>query len=149
MQSIIPAVAVGPDGQAHVAWQERLDGKYTIHYTQGFVAYWSVPERLSEGEIEAYLPSLAISAGSTVYVGWDDGTSALYRQRAAGDSQWSPCSAVIDNAVGVTDFHLVIDLAGQLHAAWTQRREGGSWDVFYQNLSYRAVLPIAAKRHGR
>ncbi len=148
-QSIIPGVAVGPDGQAHVAWQERVDSRYTIHYTRGFVAYWSVPERLSEGEGEAYLPSLAISAGSSVYVGWDESTSALYRQRGAGDARWSPCTAVIDDAQRVTDLHLIVDAAGQLHAAWTQRVEGGNWDVFYQNLSYRSVLPIAAKRYRR
>jgi hypothetical protein len=146
-QSIIPGVAVGPDGQAHVAWQEREDSRYTIYYTRGFVAYWSVPERVSEGEGEAYLPSLTVSAGSTVYVGWDESTSALYRQRGEEDVHWSPCVVVIDGAVGVTDLHLITDAAGQLHAAWTERAEGGNWDVFYQNLSHRSVLPIAAKRH--
>jgi uncharacterized protein YfiM (DUF2279 family) len=148
-QSIIPAVAVGPDGQAHVAWQERVDRAYTINYTQGFVAYWSVPERLSEGDVEAYLPSLAIGAASIVYVGWDESTSANYRARGAEDLHWSPRTTVIDNAEGVSDFQLMVDAAGQVHAVWAQRMEDGSWDVFYQNLSYRSVLPIGAKGHHR
>ena len=144
-QSIIPGIAIGPGGRAHVAWQERDGGSYAVDYTYGSVGYWSIPERLSQSALDAYLPSLAVNAVRTVYVGWDEGTLALYRQRGSDALGWSPCSQVSDDAGGVTDLQLAIDITGQLHAAWVQRASPSNWDVFYQNLTYPVFLPVVAR----
>jgi hypothetical protein len=147
-QSIIPSVALDGDGQAHVVWQERVDTNYTIHYTRGTVGYWSIPEQVSEGEADAYLPSLSVREGSTVYVGWDESTLVTYRQRGLAEFNWSECTSVSDDPRGVAELLLAIDGAGQLHAVWT-RLLGGNWDVFYQSLAYRLALPQMLKGHPR
>lgn len=148
-QSIIPSVAVGQGGQAHVVWQEKVGGQYTIYYTWGVVGYWSVPERLSESEAEAYLPSVAVNKGFTVYIGWDEGTLALYRHKGVDDANWSQCTPVMDDPMGVTGLQLAMNGAGQFHAAWAQRVASGNWDVFYQNLAYKLLVPLVLRGHLR
>jgi hypothetical protein len=140
--SIIASVAVDQTGQAHVGWQEKADGRYAIYYAWGRVGFWSIPDRLSGGEAEAYLPSLAVSRNSTVYAGWDESTLALYRQRGLADVNWSRPVEVTSDPLGVVDLRLAVDLNGQLHAAWGERAVGGEWDVFYQKLSRKLALPI-------
>ncbi|MBM4428999.1 MAG: hypothetical protein FJ026_01455 [Chloroflexi bacterium] len=144
-QSIIPNLSVDRV-EAHVVWQERVDGKYAIFYTRGRVGLWSVPERVSPNEAEAYLPSLAVNVYRTVYAGWDEGQQAVYRQRAAGRPGWSACTAVVSDVQGVTDLHLAIDGRGQLHAVWAGRVSADNWDVFYQKLSSQLFLPMTIKQ---
>ncbi len=140
--SIIPSVAVDEVGRAHVGWQERANGQYAIYYTWGWVGYWSISERVSVGESEAFLPSLATARGGTVYVGWDESTLALYRQRSAGGERWSKPIQVIHDPKGVVDLRLAAGADGLLHAVWGKRSESGRWDIFYQRLAYRVALPI-------
>ena len=143
--SIIPNLFAG-QSQVHVVWQEKVDGKYAIYYTRGRVGFWSVPERVSQNEAEAYLPSVTVNVHQTVCTGWDEGSQALYRQRAAGNPDWSACAAVVSNTQGVTDLQLAVDGRGQLHAVWASRVGSDNWDVFYQKLSSELFLPVTSKR---
>jgi hypothetical protein len=145
--SIIPTVAADPDGQAHVGWQEKEGGQYAIYYTLGRVGFWSVPERISNGEGEAYLPSLAVSRSKTAYLGWDESTLALYRQRGVVDASWSQTVQVTRDPMGVVGLQLAVESDGRLHSAWARRTASGKWDVFYQYLSFKLVLPIALKSY--
>jgi len=129
-QSIIPSVGMGQGGQAHVVWQEKVGGQYAIYYT-------------------AYLPSVAVNNGFTVYIGWDESTLAFYRYRGADDANWSQRTPVMDDPMGVTGLQLAMNGAGQLHAAWAQRVASGNWDVFYENLAYKLLLPLVLKGHSR
>lgn len=147
--SIIPSVAVDQDGRAHVGWQEKVDGRYMVYYTWGGVGFWSIPEKISDAEAEAYLPSMAASRNSTVYVGWDESTLVLYRSRGSSDASWSQPVPVTSDPLGVVDLRLAVDVNGQLHAAWGGRAASGKWDVFYQRLSYKFVLPMALRRYQR
>ena len=144
--SIIPSISVGPS-RAHVAWQEKTGGRYAIVYTHGLDGFWSVPETISENEADAFLPTLQVNISRTAYVGWDEGTLALYRQRGSNELQWSTSNAVGDDPAGATDLQLAVDAAGRLHAAWAERVTPSNWDVFYQCLAHRLVLPLAVKTH--
>jgi len=141
-QSVISSVATDQDNEAHVVWQEKVDGRYAIYNTWGRVGFWSVPERVSDSEADAYLPSIAVGRGSTVYVGWDENTLALYRQRWIDDARWSQLTLVMSDPMGVADLQLAVDVNGQLHAVWARRVAADNWDVFYQSLSLKVVLPV-------
>jgi hypothetical protein len=146
-QSIIPSVIADAASQAHIVWQERVDGAYAVYYARGIVGHWSLPEQLSEGASEAYLPSLDVNDWYTVYVGWDEGTLAVYRQRGAVDALWSRCRPVSTDPSGVTDLQIKTENAGRIHAVWTQQTSGGRWDVYYESLAYELSLPLAVKSH--
>jgi hypothetical protein len=145
-QSIIPTIAVDDQGQAHVLWQERVNGQYAIYYTYGRVGYWSVPERVSQENGDAYLPSVAVGAGAIVYAGWDEGTIARYRDRPYGQGPWTSPTTVLSDSMGVADLQLAMDASGQFHACWSKRVAANNWDVFYQRLSARLVLPVIMRR---
>jgi uncharacterized protein YfiM (DUF2279 family) len=154
-QSLIPSVAMDHNDQAHVTWQERVDGRYAIYYTYGQVGYWSIPERVSENVVDAYLPSAVVrvppagsgaAAGGMVYVGWDESTLAVYRSRNTRDGEWSPPSILLTDPLGVADLQLAVDAGGLFHAVWSERVATDNWEVFYQCLSRTLFLPVLLKR---
>jgi len=144
-QSIIPTMATDQNDVAHVMWQEKLDGRYTIYYTYGWVGFWSIPERVSEDGVDAYLPSATVRPGGAVYVGWDESTLAFYSWKDTQSGAWSQPSTVLTDSLGVADLQLAIDAGGLFHAAWSERVTVDNWDVFYQCLSKRLVLPVIIK----
>ena len=148
-QSIIPSIATDRNNETSVVWQEKVSGKYAIYYTRGRVGFWSVPEKISDSGAEAYLPSIAAGPSGTVYAGWDESTLALYRQRGMSDATWSPFIFVISDPMGVTDLQLAVDVNGRLYAVWARRVAAENWDIFYQNLSYKLVLPLVLKKFRR
>ncbi len=153
-QSLIPSVAMDHNDLAHVTWQERVDGRYAIYYTYGRVGYWSIPERVSENTVDAYLPTAAVrlppqgsgaTAGGVVYVGWDESTVAVYRSRDTGSGEWSQLSTVLSDPLGVADLQLAIDGSGLFHAVWSERVTVDNWEIFYQCLSTTVFLPVVLK----
>lgn len=145
-QSIIPRIVSDRQNELHVTWQEEADGHFSIYYTYGHVGFWSIPERVSQDHMDAYLPSPTIHPGGAVYVGWDVGTAAVYRWKNAHDNSWSPTSTVLEDQMGVADLRLTVDHTSQLHAVWAERVATDNWDVFYQRLSKQLHLPIIIKR---
>ncbi|MGB9879403.1 MAG: hypothetical protein ACPLRM_01450, partial [Anaerolineae bacterium] len=118
-QSIIPSLAVDGSNEAHILWQERINSRYTIYYTWGRVGFWSIPERVSEDDADAYLPSAAIAPGNIVYAGWDESTVILYCKRVKADnSPWGGPTLVVSDTQGVADVQLAVGANGQLHAVW-------------------------------
>jgi len=144
-QSIIPDIATDQYNEAHVVWQEKVNGRYAIYNTWGRVAFWSIPEQISGSDTEAYLPSVVVSRGNTVYVGWDEGVVALYRQRWVDSVQWSQLTAVVSSSTGVAGLQLATDVNNQLHAVWVAQVATGNGDVFYQRLSFELALPAIFK----
>ncbi len=153
-QSIIPSVAMDQNDQAHVTWQEKVDGRYAIYYTYGQVGYWSIPERVSGNSADAYLPSAVVRpppqgngvpSGGAVYVGWDESTLAVYRSKNAAGGEWSQPSTLLTDPLGVAELQLAIDAAGLFHAVWSERVAVDNWEIFYQCLSKTLVLPVILK----
>ena len=143
--SLSPSIAADGRRTLHVTWQERANGGYVIQYARGNTGAWSAPERLSDGESEAYLPCIAVGRGNPVYLGWQESSRLLYRQKAERDALWSSTAVVVNDAAGVSDLQLASDNGGHLHAVWTQRVSPGNWDVFYADLSFRLVLPLVSR----
>jgi hypothetical protein len=150
-QSLIPSVAMDQNDQAHVTWQEKVDDRYAIYYTYGQVGYWSIPERVSENTVDAYLPSAVVRlppqgsgtiGGGVVYVGWDESTVAVYRFKNTGSGEWSQPSTVLTDPLGVADLQLAVDGSGLFHAVWSERVAADNWEVFYQCLSKTLFLPV-------
>jgi len=153
-QSIISSIAAGQNSEAHVTWQERVDGRYVVYYTYGRVGYWSIPEQVSASSADAYLPSTVVRAlpqeggqpaRGTVYVGWDESTLALYRWRDTNSGTWSQPNMVLADPLGVADLQLAMDPGGLFHAVWSERVTLDNWEVFYHCLSKIIALPIILK----
>jgi hypothetical protein len=153
-QSTIPSVAMDQNDQAHVTWQEKVDGRYVIYYTYGRVGYWSMPEAISGDGVDAYLPSIAVrppprgggvTSGGALYVGWDESTQVIFRSKSAAGSEWSQPSTVLTDPLGVADLQLAVDAAGVFHAVWSERIAADNWEVFYQCLSKTIALPVILK----
>ena len=140
--SLIPSIVADARRICHVAWQERANGRYAIQCARGTTGAWSAPEVVSDGESDANLPCIAVNQSSAVYLGWEESSRLLYRQKAQGGDLWSAAAIVASDTAGVSDLQLAPDNAGRLHAVWTQRLSPGNWDVFYADLSYRQVLPF-------
>lgn len=144
--SAIASLASDRDERTHVTWQERVGQRNAIYYTYGWVGYWSIPEWISSQSADAYVPSEAVGPGAAVYIGWDEGVQAVYRQRDGGKVEWSQPTTVQGNPSGVTDLVLAMDSQGQFHAVWSNRVAVDNWDVYYQRLSSRVLLPVLIKR---
>ena len=140
--SAIANLASDRDECTHVTWQERVGQRNAIYYTYGWVGYWSIPEWISSENADAYVPSEAVGPGAAVYIGWDEGVQAVYRQRAGGKNEWSVPATVQSNPSGVTDLVLAMDAQGQFLAVWSNRVALDNWDVYYQRLSSRLLLPV-------
>lgn len=147
--SIIPSLVTDGADQVHVVWQEKVNGAYAIFYTRRMASSWSVPEMVSDGTAESYLPCIVHSRGASIYTGWDQDTQALYRQRGVNAGQWSRIDSVMCNPVGVADLQLAVDSGSRLHAAWTQRVGSDNWDVFYMDLTHWLALPILLRNASR
>jgi hypothetical protein len=140
--SAIASLACDRDERTHVTWQERVGQRNAVYYTYGWVGYWSIPEWISSEGSDAYVPSEAVGPGAAVYIGWDEGVQAVYRQRAGGKDEWSLPATVQRNPFGVTDLVLAMDSQGQFLAVWSNRVATDNWDVYYQRLSSRLLLPV-------
>jgi hypothetical protein len=70
--------------------------------------------------------------------------AAFFRERPTAVASWSAPLTVVEDPTGVSDLQLAMDKAGRLMAVWVQREAGDNWDVFYQELTNRVVLPLVA-----
>lgn len=72
--SLVPALAVGPDGAVHVAWHDAGSGRFEILYsrsTDGGATF--APPLAISGPDEAQVPALAVDGEGTVYAVWEGG----------------------------------------------------------------------------
>jgi len=64
------AIALGPDGRAHLVWSQFDSRGYSIHYAPILRGKGGDPIRLSTPGIRSRSPSLAVTADGTVWVAW-------------------------------------------------------------------------------
>jgi hypothetical protein len=114
-----PALALGPDGRAHVAFYGYHEGRHETYYLAGGPAGWSSVERVSpEGEAAA-LPSIAVGADGVPRVAYVLGegaaTTVVHTERGA-DGAWTPPVPV--SAPGERADDPSLALAGPGGAVW-------------------------------
>lgn len=148
--STIAAMTVDDHGVAHLVWEELVGEENEIYYSMGTSLRWSQQQALSSGESNSYLPTIIVDAEGTPHVAWDELHRLPYMWRLAS-FDWHSGPDVADNSAGVADVALAADAESYIHAAWSQRADGGNWEIYYSNhaplMPHRMRLPLLF-RHG-
>jgi len=148
--STIAAMAVDNHGVTHLVWEELVSEKDEIYYAVGTSLRWSQQQALSSDESSSYLPTIIVDAEGTPHVAWDELRRLPYMWRLAL-FDWRAGPDVANNIAGVADIALDADAESQVHAAWSQRVDGGNWEIYYSShaplMSHRMRLPLLF-RHG-
>jgi len=150
-----PAIAVGPDHTAHLAWVELFDGTDQVFYSRWNGASWSVPMLIAPGLTgDATAPVVGVDVSNTVYIAWGQGSGgyALYLASSSGGGTglWNALS--VPNASGDAPA-MAIARDGTVHLAWQQAAtvthaiyyaalSGGTWSL-PENISQRPGIDDA------
>ncbi|MBN1773787.1 MAG: hypothetical protein JXB32_21175 [Deltaproteobacteria bacterium] len=116
----LPAIALGPDGLVHLAWQRWLDhggGAWAIdsvRYARGNDDTWSgggPGVLVHEYEAPANPPELAVDDGGRVVTAWVEGDAVLLAAAVAGGESFLGPWTVAEDPAAVHDGALENDLA--------------------------------------
>jgi len=133
-QSDYPNIAVGPDNNPHVTWEER-QGYPRVFYSYYDDNEWSTPvalDSLLTPSEEGYLPDLIVDHYGNVHVAWN-GTHEQLWYTCYNGSEWSPPVDISDQQPGNALFvDLAIDSTGCLHVVWTDGGGQYIFDIFYR-----------------
>lgn len=136
-----PVPAIGPDGEAVIAWtQENTGGAIPVYLAaRDRDRAWTKPSDLkdtfSRPEGEARCPQVAFDKEGELYVAWyeeKDGEHRAYAARRAKTGEWidpgsSPFELSSEGARGITPM-LAVGADGSVLAAWAESVDGG-WRV--------------------
>ncbi len=132
--SALPRVALAPNEDVHVVWQERVGNRSAIGYAYGRYASWRKPLALTVGG-HPQEPGIAIARQGHIHVVWVDGPVLAYRGRsAAEETAWDAPQAVdrVEEGEGGPAFpSLWVDDGGNTHLLWV-RREGDEHVLCYR-----------------
>ena len=119
-QSYYPNIAIGPDDNPHVVWEERKRG-YRIYYSFYDGSSWSTPHSLDSltGE-SGYLPDLVVDQQNNVHIVWGGESPALWYVFYNGMSWSSPCDLSIAASVNALIPDITVDHTNCLHLVWTE-----------------------------
>ncbi len=120
-------------GQPHAAWQQEVDGGYSIYFATRNVSGWSVPEPVSSGG-DGFSPDLAADASGGMHLAWAESNAVGYRPWA-GDA-WGAEAPIGPRAGEILDVALGAAPDGTVHLAWVEMQGDGTTQVFY---SWRAA----------
>jgi hypothetical protein len=119
-----PAVAVSPDSEIIVAWQERREdtGVYDVLCSTNLNGSWGAPESISDSaQGNSLFPSICVSPGAEIHLLWQEEINGQYRayhaQRHA--SGWSQPEDVSEEASDCRLARLASNPLGYVHAAWS------------------------------
>jgi hypothetical protein len=131
-----PAIAVDA-GTIHLAWYDDTPGNWEIVYsksTDGGIT-WSAPVNVSNNTAGSYTPKIAVEAGGTIHVVWQDWTPGnseiFYSKSTDGGITWSAPVNVSNNAGNQMSQTIAVD-AGIIYLAWW---DSGNREIFYSNSS--------------
>ncbi len=146
------SLAVGLDGNVHIAWQDLTDydgcgTDQDIFYKRyEFGVGWTATEVVStESTSYSYDPSLAVDSAGNVHIAWRDGTdyggsgsdSDIFYRRYEVGFGWTTTEVVSTESTGHSyEPSLAFDAAGNVHIAWFDLTDysgsGTDTDVFYK-----------------
>jgi hypothetical protein len=132
-----PALAIGPDGTAHLAWTDDFGGSSQVFYSHWNGSTWSVPKIIAPAlSGDATAPAIAVNSSNTVYVTWGQFQVSNYvlyyaSSTSAGAGAWSaqPVPNGTGDAPGIT-----IDSANTVYLCW-QQSITGTRDILYSTLT--------------
>lgn len=121
--SLVPSVAVDPDGGGHVVWHDNSSGRFEIRYSRSADGGASfTPAVPLSGAGEAQVPAIATGARGIVLVAWEAevGTNrhVLFSRSGDGGKSFEP-AVHLTPGVGDSRFPAVATHgAGRVYVAW-------------------------------
>jgi BNR repeat-like domain len=150
VQSMNPAIAVGPSGNVHVIWYDKASGSYEIYYkksTDGGTT-WLAGQRLTWTG-GSYVPDIAVDAVGNPHVVWErlmDGHyEVFYRKSTDGGTTWLASQRLTWNSGDSMEPVIAVDSTGSLHVAWYDYTPG-NYEVYYRKSKDGGATWSAGKR---
>ncbi|HUY00008.1 MAG TPA: hypothetical protein VMV49_10675 [Candidatus Deferrimicrobium sp.] len=157
--SIDPAIAVAPNGDIHVVWEDTCSGPWSgdwdIFYAKYSAGAWSNATVISDNGAwwntgNSYEPAIAVDASGTVHVVWKDETSTPFSSPTDTEilyinytvaTGWSNATVISDNGnwwnTGNSEMpQIAVDSTGTIHVVWadeTASMWGGDKEIMYVN----------------
>ena len=151
IDSVIPNLAIGPDGTVHVVWEDFYpDVFYSFKPKNGS---WSSPEVVSIDNDNMIIDSaFTVDKDGNVHVVWsedmtndpyDEGFDICYKIKTS-DGIWAETEIIVDETTLSRCSSLATDSSGTVHLAWQEytsippifegiyyktKASGGSWTI--------------------
>jgi len=134
-----PVLAVGPDGEVHLAWADRSSGDWDVYYilSTDRGATFGQPAQVGDAPANAARghPALAVGPDGAAHLAWEEMRSGRWNVYYARADSGTPFSKLIpvDDAADSTDQvrpAIAVGLDGSIHLAWQDSREG-EWNIQY------------------
>jgi|GEM_PF-2951364 len=154
-----PALAVGPAGDLHLAWEDLRDGSEQIYYRhRSAPGVWEDEEPITTMEGESLDPVLCVSSTGRLHLLWSDavsGNKEIYHCRRDPGGEFSPPRRLTNHPAQSIQPNVVIDPSGDLHVVWQDGiLDGGpdinfNTEIWYMPLDAEGVpraLPVRVSR---
>lgn len=133
-----PTLAVGSDGNMHVAWGEMRDGDWDIYYARSENGEtFSSLTRVSDDATgtDQVRPTIAVEQDGTVHLAWQDSRAGdwdIYYARStdAGDTFGANLRVNEETRSQQVDPVIGVDGRGHVHVAWADDRSA-AWAVYH------------------
>jgi Divergent InlB B-repeat domain len=124
-----PAVAIDPNGNAVVLWQQTLIGGEQVIESSSRQAggAWASAEEISSGLGVAETPSVTITATGTVVAGWvvvAGGESHVSGVSKELGGAWTPELAISESSTTTEAPQIEIDVSGEAFIVWSRFEAG-------------------------
>jgi hypothetical protein len=132
------ALAAGPDGSMHIAWEEMRSGDWDIYYARSDNGQTLSPPILVSDDAtdtDQVRPTIAVGRDGTVYLAWQDGRAGdwdvYYARSTDGGVSFGTNLRVNEETRGQqVDPAIGVDGRGRVHLAWADKRSG-AWAIYY------------------
>jgi hypothetical protein len=144
-----PDLVCGPDGRAHLFWQEELQGRMAVWWAAGTLEGWGVPVCLSPATAQGWRPYAALGLDGRVYVAWEalgsgERTTRLAFARLGPEDRWEMLDPLYSPGSNMRDVALAIDPEGTLYVVWRQLTPEGRAVLLYSRRPAQAGTPTPA-----
>ena len=157
-----PAIAIGPNDNIHVVWDDTTYGNKEILYKRSTDsgASWSAVDRLTWTPTDAYHGDVAVDSDNNVRVVWNDwgngGSSEIMFKRSQDDGvTWGPRTRLTYTSGASYMPHLAINVAKVIFMVWYDKTPG-NFDIYFKkstdggltwSSSYRLTYNSGASNH--
>lgn len=144
--SVLPALAVGPAGELHVAWADDRNGNMEIYVRDRDVAgAWGPELRLTHTAEASISPTLCAAHNGWVHLAWSEGGPGhqainVVSRPPGGD--WGAPIAITDGSGNSENAVLEADSSNEVHLVWQDNiinpivnvDDPGNVEIYYMRL---------------
>jgi len=133
---IVPSVAVAPNGNIYVVWQDDRNGTDNIYFaksTDGGYSF-SANMQINDAPAIAGYPKIAVSSNGIIYLVWHDarnGNMDIYFTKSTdGGISFEPSRRIDDSTASQMYSSIATDDIGNIYVIWCDIRNG-KYDIYF------------------